>query len=186
MGCTKLSQYPHGSQELLHFLGQTEQTGELKRQTGDVAQNSQCNLSHLCHLQWDNWLWPDRWVSRVLLCSSFLVISSQPSPAFPHCPSLSCCLAGAISVCLHIFLPPFFFLFSSWLTFPPCRFYNLIFRSVTPFPPACHRQMWFEDRGVSEPHSHGECGVPSSFPHCSPIQGIQAQDKGSVPCYKLN
>lgn len=140
------------------------------------------SLNHLCCLQRDNSLWPYWWKSKVLL----LQLIPQP---FPSSPSSLCCLAvPCLGLSQFLFLCMAFFTFFLLLrpNFPiQAGFYNLIFRSVTLFP-VCHRQMWSEDRSVLQPLRLCEFGVPSSFPHCSPIHCIQAEDKGSVPCYKLN
>lgn len=138
--------------------------------------------NHLCCLQRDSSLWPYWWKSMVLL----LQLIPQP---FSPSPSSLCCLAVPCSgLSQFLFLCMAFFTFFLLLrpNFPlQAGFYNLIFRSVTLFP-VCHRQMWSEDRSVLQPLRLCEFGVPSSFPHCSPIHCIQAEDKGSVPCYKLN
>lgn len=42
--------------------------------------------NHVCHLQWDNFLWPYWWTRKVLLLQ-------LPSLSRPPSPSLLCCLA---------------------------------------------------------------------------------------------
>lgn len=83
--------------------------------------------NHLCHLHWDNFLWPYWWMSRILLLQFH-------SLSFPLNSFLALLLVWAwCNCCLPAELPSLLPFYSGSI-FPSYSFYNLIFRSVTLFP----------------------------------------------------
>lgn len=74
-----------------------------------VGQNS------LCHLQWDNFLWPYWWVSKILLLQ-LLSLSFPPSPSSLCCLAVPCLsLAQFLFVCIASFT--FFLLLGAYFPF---------------------------------------------------------------------